>query len=77
MAEGQCGIHRLLEKPLRLRGAGDRRGYAQFWTNGYSSSRPRFSVGYRRRIGENGDLFLFAPTFLSPIGPLTDAFFDR
>jgi hypothetical protein len=21
MAEGQCGIHRLLEKPLRLRGA--------------------------------------------------------
>jgi hypothetical protein len=61
----------------RLRGAGDRRGYAQFWTNGYSSSRPRFTVGYRRRIGENGDLFLFAPTFLSPIGPLTDAFFDR
>ena len=61
----------------RLRGSGDRRGYAPFWTNGYSSSRPRFTVGFRRRIGENGDLFLFAPTFLSPIGPLTDAFFDR
>lgn len=61
----------------RLRGSGDRRGYAPFWTNGYSSSRPRFVVGFRRRIGENGDLFLFAPTFLSPIGPLTDAFFGR
>ena len=61
----------------RLRGSGDRRGYAPFWTNGYSRSRPRFTVGYRHRIGENGDLFLFAPTFLSPIGPLTDAFFDR
>jgi len=61
----------------RLRGSGDRRGYGPFWTNGYSSQRPRFLVGYRHRIGENGDLFLFAPTFLSPIGPLTDAFFDR
>ena len=61
----------------RQRGSGDRRGYAPFWTNGYSSRRPRFLVGYRHRIGENGDLFLFAPTFLSPIGPLTDAFFDR
>jgi hypothetical protein len=61
----------------RQRGSGDRRGFAPFWTNGYASSRPRFTVGFRRRIGENGDLFLFAPTFLSPIGPLTDAFFDR
>ena len=61
----------------RLRSSGDRRGYGPFWTNGYSSSRPRFVVGFRRRIGENGDLFLFAPTFLSPIGPLTDAFFGR
>ena len=61
----------------RLRTSGDRRGYGPFWTNGYSSSRPRFVVGFRRRIGENGDLFLFAPTFLSPIGPLTDAFFGR
>lgn len=61
----------------RARGGADRRGYAPFWTNGYSSRRPRFLIGYRHRIGENGDLFLFAPTFLSPIGPLTDAFFDR
>jgi len=55
-------------------------GYAPFWTDGYSNSaaRPGFSVTYRRRIGQNGDLFLFAPTFLSPIGPLTGAFFfDR
>ena len=76
--EGSYGQDRYpIASYYRLRGAGDRRGYAQFWTNGYSSSRPRFTVGYRRRIGENGDLFLFAPTFLSPIGPLTDAFFDR
>ena len=61
----------------RSRSSVDRRGYAPFWTNGYSSPRPRFQIGFRRRIGENGDLFLFAPTFLSPIGPLTDAFFDR
>jgi len=55
-------------------------GYAPFWTDGYShpSARPGFSVSYHRRIGQNGDLFLFAPTFLSPIGPLTGAFFfDR
>lgn len=57
-------------------------GYAPFWTNGYAGAgygqgRQNLGVGYRRRIGENGDLFLFAPTFLSPIGPLTGAFFGR
>ena len=56
----------------------DHRGYAPFWTNGYGAARPGFTVGFRRRIGQNGDLFLFAPTFLAPIGPLTGAFFfDR
>jgi hypothetical protein len=29
---------------------------------------------YRRSIGQNGDLFLFAPVFLAPIGPLAGAF---
>ena len=43
-------------------------GYAPFWNHGY---------GYRRRIGENGDLFLLAPTFLAPIGPLNGAFFGN
>lgn len=52
-------------------------GYASFWTTGYGTrerGRGRAVVGYRRAIGENGDLFLFAPTFLSPFGPLTGAF---
>lgn len=56
-------------------------GYGSFWSNGYGSrdrGRGRAVVGYRRSLGENGDLFLFAPTFLSPVGPLTGVFFgDR
>jgi hypothetical protein len=52
-------------------------GYAQFWTNGYGYRRAGASTRYRRRIGENGDLFLFAPTFLAPIGPLNGAFFGN
>lgn len=79
--EGQAGYQDRypIASYYRLRTSSDRRGYAPFWTNGYgyTSSRPRLIVGFRRRIGENGDLFLFAPTFLSPIGPLTDAFFNR
>jgi len=63
--------------------------YAQFWTNGYSDRawgrggnvHPRgrhgagMGLGFRRQIGENGDLFLFAPAFLGPVGPLTGVFF--
>ena len=48
-------------------------GYAPFWNHGYGYRRGGTSVGYRRRIGENGDLFLFAP-FLAPLGPLNGAF---
>lgn len=55
----------------RARGGVHPQGYSRFWTNGYASG-----AGYRRRIGENGDLFLLAPTFLAPLGPLTGAFFD-
>jgi hypothetical protein len=55
-------------------------GYSAFWTNGYRSgwgmSVPGFQLGYRHRIGQNGDLFLLAPTFLAPFGPLSGAFFD-
>ena len=36
----------------------------------------RLGIGYRRAIGENGDLFLFAPAILAPVGPLTGVFFD-
>ena len=53
-------------------------GYSPFWNSGYGGSRRRLPlvVGYRRSIGENGDLFLFAPTFLAPVGPLTGAFLE-
>jgi hypothetical protein len=48
-------------------------GYAPFWNHGYGYRRGGAVAGYRRRIGENGDLFLFAP-FLAPLGPLNGAF---
>ena len=56
--------------------AGGRGAYGGFWNSGYGSSRRgrgRVLVGYRRSIGENGDLFLIAP-FLAPVGPLSEAF---
>lgn len=67
------------------RGRTSSTGYSRFWTNGYSNAysggRPQvlvtpYAQSYRSRIGQNGDLFLFAPTFLAPVGPLTDAFFQ-
>jgi len=59
-------------------GFGSRYGYSGFWSNGYRSSfvAGGHSHGYRRRIGQNGDLFLLAPTFLAPMGPLSGAFFN-
>ncbi|HET7292962.1 MAG TPA: hypothetical protein VFM88_11090 [Vicinamibacteria bacterium] len=71
------------------RGGMSRGGYSRFWNSGYAP-RP-YPVGmlprgggydgqqppdYRSRIGENGDLFLLAPTFLAPVGPLADVFFS-
>ena len=52
-------------------------GYSQFWTGGYGYGRvgatgPAFR--YRRSIGQNGDLYLFAPTVLATVGPLTGVF---
>ena len=52
------------------RGAGY--GYSQFWVSGYSG-RTR-GLRYRRHIGENGDLFFFAPAILAPVGPLSEVF---
>lgn len=63
----------------RQRSGSSRYGYSQFWTNGYSDrgrGRARLGIGFRRAIGENGDLFLFAPAILAPVGPLTGVFFD-
>lgn len=50
-------------------------GYSRFWTNGYSSrgGRGGLVLSYRRRIGDNGDLYLIAP-FLASVGPLSGAF---
>jgi hypothetical protein len=31
-------------------------------------------MNYRRHIGENGDLFFFAPAILAPVGPLSEVF---
>jgi hypothetical protein len=50
-------------------------GFAPYWTGG--SRRARGIVGYRRSLGSNADLFLIAPTFLAPVGPLTSAFFGE
>ena len=57
----------------RQGGSGFGYGYSQFWTSGYGTTRGR-RLGYGRRIGANGDLFLIAPTILAPVGPLTGAF---
>jgi len=59
----------------RAGGAVHPRGYSRFWTTGYEGRGASGEV-YRRRIGENGDLFLLAPTFLAPLGPLTGALLD-
>jgi len=50
-------------------------GYSRFWSHGYSRGRG-VRLGYGRPIGENGELCLFAPAFLAPVGPLTGVFVD-
>lgn len=63
-------------------------GYSMFWTTGYGTARTGHGPGRlrgrgllgsprHRALGLNGDLCLFAPTFLAPVGPLTGVFFDR
>jgi hypothetical protein len=66
-------------------GASSRGRYGAFWNNGYGWASPGFGrrpyprrgPGFYRSIGENGDLFLLAPTFLAPVGPLTEAFYGQ
>jgi hypothetical protein len=72
-AEGGSGGH-----PIAgfYRQGGGRGAYGGFWNSGYGQGRrgrARVLVGYRRSIGENGDIFLIAP-FLAPVGPLSEAF---
>jgi hypothetical protein len=50
-------------------------GYSQFWSLGYSR-RGRLTPAFSHRMGRHGDLFLFAPTVLAPIGPLNGVFFE-
>ena len=56
-------------------GQRSRYGWSQFWTSGYSARRPTPFLGYRRTIGENGDLFLVVP-YLASVGPISGAFFS-
>jgi hypothetical protein len=50
--------------------------YGQFWAMGYGTSDRRGRSLFRRSIGENGDLYLFAPVVLAPVGPLAGAFLE-
>jgi hypothetical protein len=56
-------------------GQRSRYGWSQFWTGGYGARRPAPFLGYRRTIGENGDLFLVVP-YLASVGPISGAFFS-
>ena len=52
--------------------------YSAFWQSGYGARRALgpgvYGRAYRDTIGENGDLYLFAP-FLAGVGPLAGAYF--
>jgi hypothetical protein len=50
--------------------------YGQFWAMGYAARDRRGRSLFRRSIGENGDLYLFAPVVLAPVGPLSGAFLE-
>ena len=50
--------------------------YGQFWAMGYELRDRGGRSIFRRRIGENGDIYLFAPVLLAPVGPLSDAFLE-
>ena len=50
--------------------------YGQFWALGYGARDRGGRSLFRRSIGENGDLYLFAPVVLAPVGPLSGAFLE-
>jgi hypothetical protein len=72
------------------RARGGMGSYSNFWTTGYGNAQSSQGAGRGARrgtgfmgsarprpLGLNGDLCLFAPTFLAPVGPLTGVFFDK
>jgi hypothetical protein len=72
------------------RSHGSQGAYSMFWSNGYGTGYGTRGYGTRgmrgrgfmgaagaRPLGLNGDLCLFAPTFLAPAGPLTGVFFEK
>jgi hypothetical protein len=68
------GVERYPIAGFYRQGGGQGYGYSRFWTLGYSGrGRSGMTFRYRRRIGDNGDLYLFAP-FLAPVGPLSSVF---
>jgi hypothetical protein len=52
----------------------------RFWHGGYGHSVPAGRPGgysqYWNSIGENGDVFLMAPTFLAPVGALSAIYYS-
>ncbi len=54
----------------------------RFWYGGYGRSAPARRRGggqyhqYWNSIGENGDVFLLAPTFLAPVGALSAIYYS-
>ena len=52
----------------------------RFWYGGYGravpAGRTRGYSQYWNSIGENGDLFLMAPTFLAPVGALSAVYYS-
>lgn len=52
----------------------------RFWYGGYGRPMPAGRPGgygqYWNSIGENGDLFLMAPTFLAPVGALSAYYYS-
>ncbi|HVR71250.1 MAG TPA: hypothetical protein VMT87_10440 [Vicinamibacteria bacterium] len=50
--------------------------YGRFWALGYGAGDRGGRSLFRRSIGDNGDLYLFAPVVLAPVGPLSGAFLE-
>ncbi len=52
----------------------------RFWNGGYgrpvSAGRPGGYSKYWNSIGENGDVFLMAPTILAPVGALSAIYYS-
>lgn len=76
--EGDSGMGRYPIAGYYRGRSSSRYGYSRFWSSGYGfgPTRGAYGFGYRRSIGQNGDLFLMAPAILAPVGPLTGVFYE-